>query len=456
MGVELVLSTCFLSFIFFIVPSLNLISAQPFDYPTAKLSTSWINDPSVPPHTVHFGDGSIATPVLLRGTLGQRFACGFYCNGKCDSYLFAIFLVQTNSISHIVSPTVSFPQVVWSANRDHPVKTNATLQLTSDGDLVLRDADGSVTWSTKTAGKSVAGLNLTDTGNLVLFNKRKEVVWQSFDHPTDALLLGQKLLEGQKLIASVSKTDSRAGVHSLVVNDKGLFAYIQSNPPQPYYELYVYGEEKTNKPNYVKFLNGSLDYYLHSSEPSAPTHTIYLPPASSEQYMRLESDGHLRVYEWKSKWEVSADVLTGFAGECTYPLACGKYSICANGQCSCPGASSSTVRFFRQIREKYPSLGCAEINPLSCSAPKDQSFVELKDVAYFAFNSSTANTDVNKCKSDCLKICSCKAAVFRYGSDSAKGECLLLSEVFSLQDHDSEERHYNSTVYLKVQKNSIK
>ncbi|KAK1404863.1 Bulb-type lectin domain-containing protein [Heracleum sosnowskyi] len=200
-------STCLVFFILFIVIAPNLISANSFDYPTAKLSTTWINDPSAP-HSVQFGDGSTVRATLLRGTLGQRFACGFYCNGKCDSYLFAIFLVQTNSASLIVSPSSSFPQVVWSANRDHPVKINATLKLTSDGDLVLRDADGSVAWSSGTAGKSVDGLNLTDNGNLVLFNKRKAVVWQSFDHPTDALVPGQTLTEGQKLISSVSKTDS--------------------------------------------------------------------------------------------------------------------------------------------------------------------------------------------------------------------------------------------------------
>ncbi|KAK1404859.1 hypothetical protein POM88_004464 [Heracleum sosnowskyi] len=223
--------------------------------------------------------------------------------------------------------------------------------------------------------------------------------------------------------------------------------FARSNPPQPYYELYVYGEEKSNKPNYVKFLNGSLDFHLHTSEPSEPTHTIYIPPASSEQYMRLESDGHLRVYEWKYKWEVSADVLTGSSGDCGYPLVCGKYSICSNGQCSCPGSSSSTFRYFRQVKEKYPNLGCAEITPLGCSTSKYQSFVELEDVAYFTLNSSIANTDVNKCKSGCLKDCSCKAAIFRRGWGS---------EVFSLMDHDSEQRHYNSTVYLKVQKNTIK
>ncbi|KAL1821351.1 hypothetical protein DCAR_0417770 [Daucus carota subsp. sativus] len=448
-------STCLVFLILFIHNSPSLVCAQPFDYPTAKLSTTWINDPSAP-HSVQFGDGSTVRAILIRGTLGQRFACGFYCNGKCDSYLLAIFLVQTNSASMIVSPTVSFPQVVWSANRDHPVKINATLKLTSDGDLVLRDADGSVAWSTKTAGKSVAGLALTDTGNLVLHSKRKAVVWQSFDHPTDALVPGQTLTDGQKLISSVSKTDSRVSIYSFLVNDEGVFAYIQSNPPQNYYTNYVTTSEQSKKPSYVKFLNGSLGIYPHSWK-QAPLEIFAIPPASSVQYMRLEFDGHLRVYEWKEKWKVIADLLTGFSGKCTYPLVCGKYGICSSGKCSCPGLSSSGVQYFREVQEKHPNLGCAEITPLNCSASKYQDLLELKDVDYFSSNNFTmSNIDVKTCKSACVKDCSCKAAIFRDGPDPPSRECLLLSEVFSLQVHDPKDTENKLTAYLKVQKKAIK
>lgn len=449
-------STCLLFLFLFILNSPSLICAKSFDYPTAKLSTTWINDPSAP-HSVHFGDGSTVRATLLRGTLGQRFACGFYCNGKCDSYLFAIFLVQTNSASLIVSPSSSFPQVVWSANRDHPVKINATLKLTSDGDLVLRDADGSVAWSSGTAGKSVDGLNLTEAGNLVLFNKRNKVVWQSYDHPTDSLVPGQTLTEGQtKLISSVSRTDSRAGIYSFLVNKQGVFAYIQSNPSVDYYTNYVSTSYQSKKPSYVKFLNGSLGIYPHSWK-DAPLEIFAIPPATSVQYMRLEPDGHLRVYEWKEKWEVIADLLTEpWSGKCTYPLACGKYGICSNGECSgCPGSSSSGVKYFKQVQEKHPHLGCTEITPLSCSASKYQDFVELKDVDYFTNNYTIVNINVNKCKRACSKDCSCKAAIFRTQLNLPQSNCLLLSEVFTLTVDDPKDIEHNSTVYLKVQNKAI-
>ncbi|KAJ8532170.1 hypothetical protein K7X08_012093 [Anisodus acutangulus] len=137
-------------------------SSQPFDYPTANLSTTWVNSVTAN-HSVDFTDSSTVRAILL----------------NCESYLFAIFIVNTNSISFITSTSIGFPQVVWSANRNKPVKINSTLQLTAEGDLVLRDADGTLTWSTNTAGKSVAGLNLTDEGNLVLFDSKNATVWQS-------------------------------------------------------------------------------------------------------------------------------------------------------------------------------------------------------------------------------------------------------------------------------------
>ncbi|KAK4342253.1 hypothetical protein RND71_038069 [Anisodus tanguticus] len=161
-----------------LLPSVLSCLSQPFDYPTANHSTTWVNSVTAN-HSVDFTDSSTVRAILLRGTFGPTSACGFYCNGNCESYLFAIFIVNTNSVSFITSTSIGFPQVVWSANRNKPVKINSTLQLTAEGDLVLRDADGTLAWSTNTAGKSVAGLNLTDEGNLVLFDSKNATVWQS-------------------------------------------------------------------------------------------------------------------------------------------------------------------------------------------------------------------------------------------------------------------------------------
>ncbi|KAF5777582.1 putative bulb-type lectin domain-containing protein [Helianthus annuus] len=323
--------------LFLILNCYSTGAQPPIDYPTANLSTTWTNNESLT-HSVDFRDGSRVRAILLRGSLGPKFACGFYCNGSCTSYLFSIFIVQTNSASGTIQQMV-FPQVVWSANRDHPVSDGAILTLTSAGGLALHEVNGSTVWTTNTTGKSVAGLNLTDDGNLVLFDIHRSVVWQSFDYPTDCLLPGQTLRQGQQLIPSVSFTNwtAQKGLFSLQVTEKGLFAYVGSNPPQAYYSKPVSGNNANKGRGYVRFLNGSLSLFILYDDLSIPDGKITMPKVSSSQYMKLMPDGHLQVFEWKADtWSVVADPFNSYLEKCRNPLACGRNSLCSgNLKCRC-------------------------------------------------------------------------------------------------------------------------
>ncbi|XP_037496927.1 G-type lectin S-receptor-like serine/threonine-protein kinase SD2-5 [Jatropha curcas] len=386
------------------IVSLDLLyisKAESFDYPTANLSTTWTNSHSLP-HSVNFTDGSM---------------------------------------------------VVWSANRNNPVSINSTLQLTSDGDLVLKDVDGTIAWSTNTRGKSVAGLNLTDTGNLVLFDNNKAIVWQSFGHPTDCLVPGQKLVSGQKLIPSVSTTNwTQLNLLSLSVTDEGFLAAVESNPPQVYEESRVYGNKTNKEPTYVTLRNGSFALFANSSEPSEPDIFIPIPEASSAQYVRFCPDGHFRLYEWGTNgWKEVADLLSAPGYECFYPTVCGNYGICSNGQCSCPSTT-----YFQQINNRQPNLGCSTITPLTCEASQNQSFLELKDTTYSSFRIDFKNVDSESCKMACSKNCSCKAAIFQVSLNSSIGDCYLPNQIFTLINNDIEKTHYNSIVYLKVQNLPLK
>ncbi|GJU86262.1 G-type lectin S-receptor-like serine/threonine-protein kinase SD2-5 [Tanacetum coccineum] len=406
------------------------------------------------PHTVNFTDGSTVRGILLRGTFGPRFACGFYCNGDCTSYLFAVFIVQTNSGGGIVQPSIGFPQVVWSANRDFPVRYGAILNLTAAGELVLQDVDGRTVWTSNTTGKSVAGMNMTDDGNLVLFDVNRSVVWQSFDYPTDCLVPGQRLFQGQQLIPSVSSTNwtAQKGLISLqVIENTGLFGYIESNPPQLYYSNLVPDSNTSIDKGYVRFLNGSLSLFIHSSEPNDPDDVMSIPQASSAQYTKLMPDGHLKVFEWQAGWIEVADLLNRDIGECGYPLACGRNGVCSNNQqCSCPVSSSPRIDYFRPVNDRQPNLGCSEITPLTCNANEDHVFIPLENVRYFAFVTDM-NTDMETCKQACLSNCSCKAALFQYGSNSSDGSCYLPSDLFTMMNADPNLVHFNASAFIKVQ-----
>ncbi|TMW84897.1 hypothetical protein EJD97_024167, partial [Solanum chilense] len=409
---------------------------------TAGLSTSWTNRPFSFDAESTYGL-SLFTPILLSGNNGNKYHfCGFYCNDQSDECHLGIFFAFPDTTS--TERKLMDPQLVWSANRDRPVKANATLKLGQDGNLVLADSDGTLVWSTNTTGKSVSGLNMTEMGNLVLFDKANRTVWQSFDHPTDTLIPGQSLVSGRKLVASVSVTNWSQSLLSLTIINGSWATYIESDPPQFYY-----GSNDLKSSVYFSFDGQTLTVQQY-------------PPTSPAQYMKLEPDGHLRVYEWEESafdWKIISDLLMNInTGNCGYPMACGRYGICtSNGQCSCPPEQN----FFRSLDERKKDVGCLLLTTIYCNSSQYQSFVELKNTTNlaFEFNHELISSPLwferkklEDCKGACLRNCSCKAVVFRYDSDGAtNGSCLLLNEVFSLVDNED---GMDKRVFLKVQNSS--
>lgn len=435
-----------------------LITGQPFDYPTANLSTAWTNNNVSLQHAVTYADGSVVRAILLRSPksfFGSSFAAGFFCPvSPCDgAFLFAVFILYTNSGAKITQPTTGIPQVVWSANRARPVKENATLELDADGNLVLLDADRSLVWSSGTAGRSVARMAITEVGNLVLTDHNNSTVWQSFDHPTDALVPGQSLLEGTRLVANTSATNWTQNQLYMTVLSDGLYAYVDSTPPQPYFSLLVNKNKTENDSIKVTFTNGSLSIFVQTSSPGESITSIALPAAKSTQYMRLESDGHLRLYEWSDeKWTVVSDVIKMFPDDCAFPTVCGEYGVCTGGQCTCPFQSDSTASYFKPIDGRKAKLGCAPLTPVSCLEMQYHELLTLTDVSYFDSSHTVVNArNKGACKEACLKNCSCKAAIFRYGQNDSDGDCHWVTKVFSLQSIQPQILHYNSSTYLKVQ-----
>ena len=257
MGVSWACCSLFLYFAFFLTPFPILVTADAaFGYLPVKSPISWTNG--------EFGDyenspslwtdmNPIPTEPYARIILASNYTedgsycgCGFFCNTTCDSSLFALFTFSSNG-----GLTLFGAEVPWSANPNNPVRKNATLKITSKRGIVLQDADGTIAWSTNIGNKSVAGLLLTDTCNLMLLDENNATIWQSFDHPTDTLVHGQKLVPGQQLT-------SKGGLFSLsLTSEVGMVAYINSNPRLPYYFSYNLPGILGNN-CYVQFLNQSL------------------------------------------------------------------------------------------------------------------------------------------------------------------------------------------------------
>ncbi|KAJ1284075.1 hypothetical protein BS78_03G175900 [Paspalum vaginatum] len=283
------------------------------------------------------------------------------------------------------------------------------------------------------------GLGLS--GNLVLFYQNNSSVWQSFDHPTDTLVMGQSLCSGMNLSAKPSSTKWSSSRFYLSAEWNGLQ---HSFEPAAYAQLFQATPTSAPTPSTCyKFVNGSLGF---------PDKIFSLPSASSLQFMRLESDGHLRLYGMQehNSPRMMFDVLSTIIAFCDYPLACGDYGVCNNGQCSCPSLS-----YFRFQNERLPGAGCIPLSSISCEHAQDHRLIPLNNISYFSDSSfselAASGYSENYCKQSCLTNCSCKVVIFKnsYGTDG--GYCLLLSEQMPILFADYSSNLFSA--FVKIQDN---
>ncbi|KAF3956824.1 hypothetical protein CMV_018094 [Castanea mollissima] len=447
----------------FLTPFRTIGTALPRGSLSPNSSTSWSTSFSAPNNTVKFDDGSIARSILVSenvkvsepyGDIEYACGCGFFCNPPCNSFLFATFVLYYYKYDSGTSVATDLgPHVVWSANPKNPVNANATLQFTSKGGLVLR-ANGTEAWSAKITNKYVASLNLTPTCNLMLLDKNDETIWQSYEHPTDTLFRGQQLLVGKSLT-------SKEGLFSLNITREGIFAYINSNPPQLYYSYNISGSD-TNISG-IEFRNGSIVLLDSKMIPQE----IELPGRSARfaRYARFEDDGHLRVYTFRPKARDDILLATQLYS-CDFPTACGNYGVCENKgesyswkQCTClPDKNKNGTSYFKAIDETEPDKGCTPVTNLSCEgeALDRHTFLEVKNITNFRFSAQDPydikpdhrSIRSEKCKEECQKRnCSCKAAIYYYKSGSSTGDCYLESQIFSMMKPIPEELQYPSMLF---------
>jgi hypothetical protein len=201
-----------------------------------------------------------------------------------------------------------------------------------------------------------------------------------------------------------------------------------------------------NAPTRVTLMNGELT--ISGGDDSIP-----LPESNSSQYMRLESDGHLRLYEYAlsaARWIMAYDVMQ--LGDCDYPTVCGEYGVCTAGQCTCPLEDNSSSSYFKPVDKRKPNLGCTPLTPISCQEIQHHQLLTIPSLSYFDYNHQVVNaTDVDECKQACLNNCYCMAVLFRYGQSVSHGECVWLTEVLSLKAIPPGTSGYYSSIYLKVQ-----
>ncbi|KAF8024191.1 hypothetical protein BT93_F1399 [Corymbia citriodora subsp. variegata] len=324
---------------------------------------------------------------------------------------------------------------VWEANRGNPVRENATFALRTDGNLVLADADGRVAGQSHTAGKGVVRFELLPTGNMVLYDSKGNYVWQSFDSPTDTLLVGQSLRAG-----AVSKL-------SLVMEPKQLSLYYTSkNSPKPllYYTFAKYMDIADESLAQVTLKSApetvegyayevTLTYAVANKTSGVGGGLILARPKynSALTMLRLEIDGNLRAYTGYTydddvdyqAWEVTFSLFSrdgDWDTECQLPSRCGDFGLCADSQCvACPSARGLSGW----------SESCASPRVKSCR-PGDFSYYKLAGVDHFLSKYTKGEGPMKE--GDCWGKCSkdCKCLGYFYNRETSR--CWIAYELKTL------------------------
>ncbi|KAM5577593.1 hypothetical protein ABKV19_008105 [Rosa sericea] len=353
--------------------------------------------------------GSALTPTTNSSWLSRSgmYGFGFYKQGNG----FAVGIVVAG---------VPQKTVVWTADRDGGlVSDNATLFFTSDG-IALQSTKGRSL--VVESPLPISSASMLDSGNFVLYNASRAIVWQSFQYPTDTLLPTQPLLAGKELRSAKSETDHSSGIFRLAMQvDGNLVQYPVDTPPEAQYSYFT---SFTNGAGSNVSLNFGVDgrlYLLNDTGGNLLNLTDGGLPVRGKSYlMRIDADGILRLYSydlkqkgnWSTKWSSSTD-------RCKPKGICGYNSYCvtmgAAIDCRClPGFESVNPGNQTSGCERNSSVGyvCTSKNWNCNYTMQDLGSIAWEDGPYMVLSSSGKED----CKQACLEDLNCQAAVLEGAS----------------------------------------
>ncbi|KAJ6929085.1 hypothetical protein NC652_013065 [Populus alba x Populus x berolinensis] len=344
------------------------------------------------------------------------YAFGFF--RQRDGYSIGVFLSG-----------ISLKTVVWAARRDDaPVPSNATLLFTSDGRVVLTSAQGGRT-SIVSASQPASLASMSDSGNFVLYNSDREIIWQSFDHPTDTLLPTQQLRAGAELVSPVSETELSAGIYRLKMQTDGNLVQYPVNTPDT--ATYAYFASGTNGDDVTLNLDPDGRLYLLNSTGFNIKNIADggYPTKETINIMKLDADGIFRLYSqnltlngnWSAVWNSTRD-------KCQPKGSCGLNGYCVvkdqEAECIClPGFKFVTQGNWTSGCERdFDAESCKDKNGSSAYTMEELSNIAWEDVSYSVLSSTTKDN----CKQACLEDCNCEAALFTDGQYCRKQKFPLI------------------------------
>ncbi|KAG6771302.1 hypothetical protein POTOM_022650 [Populus tomentosa] len=293
--------------------------------------------------------------------------------------------------------------VVWVAGADVTVGNKSYFQLSQNGELVLVDSLKGVTvWTSNTSELAVVSALLRDDGNLFLLNRKQEVVWQSFDNPSDTLLPGQNLPVHKTLRAA--SRNSVSSYYSLYMNASGQLQLKWESDVIYWSSYWSRVNPSSSNLGAVLTSGGVLQLVDHNQEPVWSVFGEDHNDSVNFRLLKLDIDGNLRMYSWVEATASWRSVWQAVENQCNVFATCGEHGICvfnASGspECQCPFKTASS-----------PSSKCFALNCESNYSMDTYEHTFLYGI--YPPNESITITSLQQCKELCIQDPSCAAATF--------------------------------------------
>jgi len=333
--------------------------------------------------------------------------------------------------------------IVWVANRESPLHGPASskLELSAGGNLVLLMNSTKTVWSTALASSmsntSTAEAVLLDDGNFVVRDgsNPSTIYWQSFDYPSDTWLPGGKLGinkhtgQVQRLISWKNREDPAPGMFSIGMDPNGSSQFfVEWNRSHRYWstgdwngQIFTFVPEM--RQNYIYNFS-----YVSNENESYFTYSLYNTSFLSRFVIGVS--GQMQQLSWlEGRWEwflfwsqpkVPADVY-GLCG------AFGVFNENLSSFCEC-------LYGFKPLVQNDWSGGCVRKSPLQCqnkSVGKEDGFLKISNLTLPANSKTYQKVSAERCRLDCLEICSCVA----YADNNNSGCSLWEGDLMNLQQN---------------------
>ncbi|KAF3337076.1 Receptor-like serine/threonine-protein kinase SD1-8 [Carex littledalei] len=340
----------------------------------------------------------------------DQFVLGFFNRGTPAKWYVGIW--------YNVTPDI----VVWIANRDYPLNDSSSTLAVSDRAIVLIDSSQNTKplfpFSSSVDKAFDPIMQLLDSGNLVIKGpNRDEILWQSFDYPSNTMLpgikIGKNLTSGFEWYISSwkSSNDPSTGNYHYKMDTLGL----------P--EIVLWNDDR------IEFKSGAWDGLRFSGLPEMATYstkmvTFNFISTTDEISYSFEADlgapllrvvlnetGVLQRMIWYQTSKTWIEFWSWPTDLCDDYRTCGPFGICNVNEhpiCDClPGFKAKSPSEWSM---RNTSGGCERKTPLSYRA-NSNGFQLVKSVKLPDTESATvdASISIKECKHRCLANRSCLA-----------------------------------------------